>query len=130
MYPIEFVHVQALVRYVAEQVVARFFQTFQMLTKTERDDHSGSIDWFSERITAEIWRNWKDVTTAHQAENQIEDIYNAARTELIRQLQLQGGTVEFGPGDIQPLTDQRFGQAEAWDTWLAHMKEVGWWDED
>ena len=28
--------------------------------------------------------NWRDVTTAHQAEHQVEDMYNAARTELIK----------------------------------------------
>ena len=51
-------------------------------------------------------------------------MYNAARTELVRLLNLHGGTVEFGPGDVQPLTDQRLGQSEAWDlNGCDHMKQ-------
>ena len=96
----------------------------------EDDDNSAAIEWFANSITTEIWRNWNDLTTAHQAENAIEEIYNAARTELVRLLNLHGGTVEFGPGDVQPLTDQRLGQSEAWDLWLDHMRELDWWDND
>ena len=58
-------------------------------------------------------------------------MYNAARAELIKLLNLNGGTVEFGPSDVQPLTDQRLGQSEAWDAWITHLWEVhfqeGWY---
>ena len=129
MYPINNLHVQALVCYVSQQVVARFINTFRAYSEHKAVDYSADIEWFANYITGQIWRNWNDVTTAHQAENQLEDMYNAARTELVRLLNLQGGTVEFGPGDVQPLTDQRLGQAEAWDEWVAHMSEDNWGQE-
>ena len=130
MYPINNLHVTALVCYIAQQVVGRFFSTLRQYSEDQTRLYAAEIEWFSNRITDEIWRNWNDLTTAHQAENAIEEIYNAARTELIRLLNLQGGTVEFGPGDVQPLTDQRLGQTEAWDTWIDHMKQDNWWDLD
>ena len=130
MYPINNLHVTALVCYIAQQVVGRFFSTLRQYSEDQTRLYAAEIEWFSNRITDEIWRNWNNLTTAHQAENAIEEIYNAARTELIRLLNLQGGTVEFGPGDVQPLTDQRLGQAEAWDEWLDHMKQLDWWEND
>ena len=126
MYPIDFARVSSLVRLVTEQVVARFFHTLSILTEKEQHEFTEAVDWLTNRITEEIVHTWNDVTTAHQAEHQVEDMYNAARTELIRQLNLHGGTVEFGPGDVQPLTDQRLGHTEAWDAWLDQMAEDNW----
>ena len=126
MRPIDNLDIQALVCYVAEQVVARFFHTLRILTNREDDDNSAAIEWFANRITTEIWREWNDVTTSDHAEAKLEEMYNAARTMLVRLLNLHGGTVEFGPGDVQPLTDQRIGQTEAWETFCAHMNENNW----
>ena len=128
MYPINNLHVQALVCYIAQQVVGRFFSTLRHYSEDQTRLYAAEIEWFSNQITSEIWRNWNDVTSAHQAEHKIEEMYNAARTELVRLLNLHGGTVEFGPGDVQPLTDQRLGQSEAWDEWLDHMKQLEWWE--
>ena len=130
MYPIEFHHVETLVRFIVQQVVGRFLSTFKILASREDHYFHEFGDHVVPIITENIARNWNDLTTAHQAENQIEDMYNAARTELVQLLNLHGGTVEFGPGDVQPLTDQRLGQAEAWDTWIDHMKQDNWWDLD
>ena len=125
MYPIQFSHVETLVRAIAIQVVSRFYAQLQWATD-DHSDYSEATDTLAEDITKAISLNWNDLTTAHQAENKVEEIYNAARTELVRLLNLQGGTVEFGPGDVQPLTDQRLGQSEAWDLWLDHMQENEW----
>ena len=130
MYPIEFQHVQTLVRFIVEQVVGRFLSTFKILANCDDQYFPDFLEYVTPIIAENIARNWNDVTTAHQAENQIEDMYNAARTELIQLLNLHGGTVEFGPGDVQPLTDQRLGQSEAWDLWLDRMKEDGLWHAD
>ncbi len=125
MYPINSLCVQALVCFMAQQVVGRFFATLREYSEDKTRLYSAEVEWFSNRITEQIWRNWKDVTTCHQAEHKIEEIYNAARTELVQLLGLAGGTVEFGPGDVQPLTDQRLGQSEAWDLWTAWL-----WDDN
>ena len=126
MYPIEFEHIQTLVRFIVHQVVGRFLSTFQILSDTKKVYYSEFLEYVTPIIVERIASNWNDVTTAHQAENQIEDMYNAARTELVQLLNLHGGTVEFGPGDVQPLTDQRLGQSEAWDEWCARMNETNW----
>ena len=123
MRPTNNLDIHALVYYVAEQVAARFFHTLRILTNREDDDNSAEIEWFANRITTEIWREWNRVTTSDHAEAKVEEMYNAARTMLVRLLNLQGGTVEFGPGDVQPLTDQRLGQTEAWDRWMERMQE-------
>ena len=131
MHPIELTHVRSLVRFIVEQVVGRFFSTLRQYSEDKTVSYHVELHWFSNRITDEIWRSWNDVNSADHAEHKLEEMYNAARTELINLLNLQGGTVEFGPGDVQPLTDQRLGQSEAWDLWVAHMWEThfqaGWY---
>ena len=126
MYPIEFSHLETLVRAIAIQVVSRFYSQLQWATDDDHSDYAEATDTLAEAITKAISLNWNDVTTAHQAENKVEEMYNAARTELVRLLNLEGGTVDFGTGDVQPLTDQRLGQTEAWDSWLDLMQENEW----
>ena len=130
MYPIQFSHVEILVRAIAIQVVTRFYAQLQWATDDDHSDYSEATDTLAEEITKGIARDSHDLTTATQAENKVEEIYNAARTELLRLLNLQDGTVEFGPGDVQPLTDQRLGQTEAWDAWLDLMQENEWRTDD
>ena len=123
MTQLNFDQVERLVRQVATQVVSRFFQTLKNLTDQEEEDYSDPIDYFADRIIENIVREWTEVDTLSQADDALEQMYNAARTDFVKQLQLDGGTVEFGPGDVQPLTDQRLGQSEAWDLWLEREQE-------
>ena len=68
MYPINNLHVTALVCYIAQQVVASilFHAHANSGSEDQRpDDYSAAeVEWFSNRITDEIWRNWNDLTTA------------------------------------------------------------------
>ena len=131
MYPIEFQHIQTLVRFIVEQVVGRFLSTFKILSDTKTVYYSEFLDYVTPIIVERIVHSWADVHSCHHAEHVIEEMYNAARTELVQLLNLHGGTVEFEPSDVQPLTDQRLGQTEAWDLWIAHLWEthfqVGWY---
>ena len=57
--------------------------------------------------------HFKDITTAHQAENRLDDILTLVREELRKHTELSE-------------TDRRIGLAESWDRWLEMMAEDNW----
>ena len=129
MQSINFPQVKSLIRFIAEQVVVHFFQTLKCIIQQEDWYYHDAVDYLVDRIVDEIAGTWNDVTTVEQADAKVEAMYNAARTALLKQLELDGGTVEFGPGDVQPLTDQRLGQSEAWELWIERMAENGYGED-
>ena len=114
---------RVLVWEVSHQVAARFIAHFAIYSGTEAEAYSDQVIELADRVSEDILYDFRDIHTRHQTENQLTDIYNRARQELRRKLNLEGGTVEFGPGDVQPLTDQRLGESEAWEAWLTRVQE-------
>lgn len=115
--------VHELVYEVASQVVGRFFEHLKWETDDDQYDYHGATEMLADQIANELSPKYHDVTTTNEANDVIEEMYNKSRTELVRLLNLAGGTVQFGPGDVQPLTDQRLGQSEAWDHWISKIEE-------
>ena len=75
MYPINFQHVQTLVRFIVEQVVGRFLSTFKILSDTPKTYYSEFLQHVTPIIVERIVSNWKEVNTATRAEIQIEAMY-------------------------------------------------------
>ena len=124
MKTIVFSQVKTLVSETANEVIYRFFDTLeQYIPALEARDWIEYFNEIAERIAESVAVNHMDVHDLPTAEKRIEQIYNDCRTEFTRLMGLAGGTVEFGPDDVQPLTDQRIGQSEAWERWYETLDD-------
>ena len=112
----------SLIHEVASTYIWQFLAgVFQYDREKGEPDFTAQWENLTEQISGDIQKDlrfhFKDITTAHQAEQKLDAILTLVRDELRRR-------TEVGK------TDERICTSESWDRWLERMQDDGYGEHD
>ena len=120
MYPINEQHLYSLIQEVVSVYVWQFLaKILNYDRQTQKPDFTAQWEDLSEALSADIAKDlpkYFTITTAHEAQNRLDDILALVSNELANRTAISD-------------TDRRLGLAEAWQHWTEMMEEDNWGSE-
>ena len=117
MYPINEQQLHSLIHEVVSTYVWQFLaKILNYDRQTQKPDFTAQWETLSEALSDDIGKNlshYFTITTAHEAENRLDDILTLVSNELANRTAISD-------------TDRNIGLAESWDRWLEMMQEDNW----